>query len=104
MGEENVLMTGQLYINGQSSGFTMTELPEFVTTTAPESNDIWGRIDTNKEMSFTCHMTDRSLRNIRNLFIYGWKQKAPVRKKMLERAQKLIPYVLCYISEETEEY
>lgn len=102
MGEENIMMTGQIYIDGQPSGLTMTELPEFVTTTAPESNDIWGRIDTNKTMSFTCHMTDRSLRNIRNLFIYGWKRKAPVRKKMLERAQRLIPYVILYSEVEKE--
>ena len=108
MGEERTMMIGQLYIDGKPSGFNVADIQEFEDVEASEEDDknnIIGKIDFNRTMTFDCQISERALKRLTNYFIYGWRWKnRPIRKLMMLRARKLIPYARCYILDDEEEY
>lgn len=73
---------------GKFSGMKLVDIQEFDDTycTEERSEDIWGKIDFNREISFTGHFDGGTMRISRMWkILYGWKAKGPVRKRVLDK-------------------
>jgi hypothetical protein len=69
------------------SNMKLADVQEFDDTcyTEDPGEDIWGKIDYNKEISFNCRFGDTMQISRMWKILYGWKAKGPVRKRVLGR-------------------
>ena len=70
---------------GEFSNMKLADIQEFDDTCCTEyyGEDIWGKIDYNKEISFSCRYEPTMLISRMWKILYGWKAKGPVRKRVL---------------------
>lgn len=73
---------------GEFSGMKLADIQEFDDTCCTEDpgEEIWGKIDFSREISFTGHFDGGAMQISRMWkILYGWKAKGPVRKRVLEK-------------------
>lgn len=72
---------------GEFSNMKLADIQEFDDSCCTEDpgEDIWGNIDYNKEISFTCRFGNTMRISCMWKILYGWRAKGPVRKRVLGR-------------------
>ena len=70
---------------GEFPDMKLADIQEFDDTCYTEApkDEIWGKIDFNKEISFSCRYEPTMRISHIWKILYGWKAKGPVRKRVL---------------------
>jgi hypothetical protein len=74
---------------GEFYGMKLADIQEFDDTCCTEDpgEEIWGKIDCNREVSFICHYN--GVWGAMKKIMYGWTAKGPIRCRVLEKLWKI---------------